>query len=84
VLIRHLHYLGLALVAGAVGLAVVASLGGFSAVGFAQEDKGGAVVTVLAAGAAMAIVYLGLLTVVRSPELGAASTTIAARFRRSR
>jgi hypothetical protein len=41
-------------------------------------------VTVLAAGAAMAIVYLGLLTVVRSPELGAASTTIAARFRRSR
>jgi putative peptidoglycan lipid II flippase len=79
---RHLQYLGLALVAGAVGFVIVFALGGFSASGFAQSDKVGAVVTVIAAGAAMAAVYLGLLAAFRNPELVSASTTVLARFRR--
>jgi putative peptidoglycan lipid II flippase len=82
VAVRHLQYLGLALVAGAIGLVVVFALGGFSANGFAQADKVGAVVTVLAAGAAMAIVYVGLLAAFRNPELASASATVLARFRR--
>ncbi len=84
VLVRHLQYLGLALIAGAVGLVAVSLLGGFSPDGFGQSDKFGAVVTVIAGGAVMAIVYLGLLAVFRNPELGAAMTTLSARFRRGR
>ncbi len=84
VLIRHLQYLALALVAGCVGLVVVFALGGFSPAGFAQADKVGAVVSVVAAGAAMAIVYLGLLALFRNPELSSASSTISARFRRTK
>jgi putative peptidoglycan lipid II flippase len=84
VFIRHLQYLALALIAGAVGIVVVLALGGFSPTGFGQSDKVGAVVTVVAGGAAMAIVYLGLLAVTRNPELGAATATLGARFRRNR
>jgi putative peptidoglycan lipid II flippase len=84
VLVRHLQYLGLALIAGAVGLVVVFALGGLSAAGFGQSDKIGAVVTVMVAGVTMAVVYLGLLAVFRNPELSAATATLTARFRRSR
>lgn len=82
VFIRHVQYLGGALVAGFVGLVVVFALGGFSATGFAQADKSAAVTTVLAAGAAMAIVYLALLALFRNPELGAASAMLSSRLRR--
>jgi putative peptidoglycan lipid II flippase len=84
VFFRHLQYLGLAVVAGAVGLVVVYLLGGFAPAGFAQSDKVGAVVTVVAAGAAMAAVYLGLLAAFRNPELGSATATLTARFRRAK
>jgi putative peptidoglycan lipid II flippase len=84
VLVRHLQYLGLALIAGLVGLVVVFALGGLSAEGFGQSGKIGAVVTVLAAGAAMALVYLGLLAAFRNPELSTASAAVTARFRRSK
>jgi len=83
VFVRHLQYLGLAIIAGLVGVAVVFALGGFSANGFGQADKVGAVVTVVAAGLSMAVVYLGLLAAFRNPELGAATATITSRFRRS-
>jgi putative peptidoglycan lipid II flippase len=84
VFLRHLQYLGLALVAGAVGLVVVFALGGFSADGFGESGKVGAVVTVLAAGAVMAVVYLGLLAAFRNPELRTARNTLMARFRRGK
>jgi putative peptidoglycan lipid II flippase len=79
---RHLQYLGLALVSGLFGLLVVFALGGFSASGYAQSGKLGAIVTVVGAGAAMAVVYVGLLAAFRNPELAAASDTVLARFRR--
>ncbi|MES2169918.1 MAG: murein biosynthesis integral membrane protein MurJ [Actinomycetota bacterium] len=82
VFVRHLQYLGLSLVAGGVGLVVVTALGGFSPTGFGQGDKVGAVVTVVAAGAAMAVVYVALLAAFRNPELSAASGALVARFRR--
>ena len=39
---------------------------------------------VLVAGAAMGLVYLGLLALFRNPELAVATSTIRARFRRSK
>lgn len=84
VFIRHLQYLAVALAAGCVGLVMVFALGGFAPAGFAQSDKVGAVVTVVVAGAAMAVVYLGLLAVLRNPELNTATSTLTARFRRGK
>jgi putative peptidoglycan lipid II flippase len=81
VLVRHLQYLGLALVAGSVGVLVVLALGGFTTGGFGQSGKVGAIVTVAAGGAAMAVVYLGLLAAFRNPELASAAATVLARFR---
>jgi len=43
-----------------------------------------AFLTVLAAGAAMGLVYLGLLALFRNPELGVATSTIRSRFRRAK
>jgi putative peptidoglycan lipid II flippase len=82
VLRRHLQYLGLALVAGAFGILVLALLGGFSGDGFAQSGKFPAFVAIVASGAVMAAVYFGLLLVFRNPEIHAVRATVTARFRR--
>lgn len=79
---RHLQYLGLSLVAGAVGIAVLTPLGGFVADGFAQSGKFGALVTIVVVGAVMGVVYFGLLALVRNPELTAVVETATARLRR--
>jgi putative peptidoglycan lipid II flippase len=81
VLKRHLQYLAVSIVAGAVGLAVVILLGGFSADGFAQAGKFEAIVSMIVAGSLMAVAYGGGLLMLRNPELGAVRAAITARLR---
>jgi putative peptidoglycan lipid II flippase len=82
VVIRHLQYLGLALVSGAVGFLILLLLGGLSGDGFALSGLAPAIVSIAIVGLAMAAVYLGLLTLFRNPELASVTKTIAARFGR--
>ncbi len=82
VLVRHLQYLGLSVIAGAVGFAVLLPLGGFSAHGFAQSGKLEALIAVAVTGIVMAIVYFGLLLAVRNPEVWSVAATVTRRFRR--
>ncbi|HEY0261271.1 MAG TPA: lipid II flippase MurJ [Lacisediminihabitans sp.] len=84
VLVRYLQYLGMSLVAGAVGLVVLILLGGASADGFGQSGRAAAIVTVVVTGLVMSGVYLGLLGLFRNPELAAVTSVIGARFRRGR
>jgi putative peptidoglycan lipid II flippase len=84
VLSRYLQYLGLSLVAGAMGAAVVYVLGGFAPDGFAQSGKLPAIVSIVVAGSVMAVVYLGLLSFFRNPELASVTDVVLARFRRKR
>lgn len=82
VLLRHVQYLGLSLVAGVAGLLVLLLVGGLSADGFAQSGRGEAFLCVVLVGAVMGIVYLGLLAVFRNPELSSVTETILRRVRR--
>jgi len=82
VVIRHLQYLGLALVSGAIGFLILLLLGGLSGDGFALSGLAPAIVSIAIVGLAMAAVYLGLLTLFRNPELASVTKTIAARFGR--
>lgn len=84
IIMRHLQYLGLSLVSGAIGLALVVLLGGLDAGGFAQSGKVAAIVTIAVSGGTMAVIYLGLLALFRNPELAAVTGTLIARFRRAR
>lgn len=81
VLRRYLQYLGLAIIAGAVGVLVLIALGGLTADGFVQSGKVPAFFSILVIGAVMAGVYLGLLVVFRNPELKGVTTAFIARFR---
>lgn len=65
---RHVQYLAYALPAAAGGAATVWALGGYREGGFGTTNVAGSVVTCLAAGAVMAIVYFGLLYVTRNPD----------------
>lgn len=82
-LVRHLQYLGWALVAGAVGFTVLWLLGGFAAHGFAQSGKLEALIAIVVTSVAMAVVYFGLLLAARNPELSAVANTMRRRFSRS-
>ncbi len=84
VLVRHLQYLGCALLSGSAGLFVVALLGGFSPRGFAQSGIPGALVSIVVAGGVMAAIYFSLLALFRNPELAAVTGAVTARFSRSR
>jgi putative peptidoglycan lipid II flippase len=84
VVLRHLQYLGLALVAGAAGAGTLLLLGGFSRDGFAQSGLLAAFVAILAVGAVMGAVYFALLAAFRNPELTAVIGTLRARFGRGR
>lgn len=77
---RHVQYFGLALVAGAIGLAVLAPLGGFSTTGFAQSGKVEALVSIALTGSVMAACYLGLLVLIRNPELRTVTRSLTSRF----
>jgi putative peptidoglycan lipid II flippase len=84
VLRRHVQYLVLALLSGAVGVGVLLLVGGVSPSGFAQSGRIPALLSIGAVGSVMAVVYFGLLALVRNPELAAVTQTVSLRFRRSR
>jgi putative peptidoglycan lipid II flippase len=84
VLVRHVQYLALALVAGAVGLGILVLLGGFDPGGFAQAGRVQAIIAIGVVGTVMALVYLGLLTLIRNPELASVTTSLTRRLRRGR
>ncbi|WP_448811927.1 murein biosynthesis integral membrane protein MurJ [Agromyces bauzanensis] len=52
-----------------VGFLVLVALGGLSSTGFAMSGLVAAVVSMVAIGGAMSIVYFGVLWIIRSPEL---------------
>ena len=84
VILRHLQYLALSLLAGVIGLSLVAALGGYDPEGFAQSGKLPAIISVAVSGGVMAVIYLGLLAILRNPELLAVTRTLTARLRRGR
>ncbi|MFJ3030296.1 DUF6049 family protein [Curtobacterium sp. NPDC087080] len=78
----HLQFVVAALVAGVVGAVVVWALGTFSSGGFAMSDRTGALVTIALAGAAMAVVYFGVLVVARNGEIANAVKLLRGRLGR--
>jgi putative peptidoglycan lipid II flippase len=79
-------YLGyhLALVpAAAAGIGVDFALGAFSG-GYAVSDRVGAVLTLIVVGVVMAAIYIGVLALVRSPDLAAVTGPVLRRLRRNR
>ena len=81
VLSRHLQYLALSLIAGAVGFGLLLALGGLAADGFAQSGRIQAIVSIALIGSAMAVVYGSGLLVFRNPELTAVLGAVWGRFR---
>ncbi len=79
-LARHLQYLAAALVSGVAGYALLLALGGTRAGGFALADRMSALISVAAIGAGMAVVYLGMLVLMRSPELSAMAKAVFAKL----
>ena len=69
VLRRYVQYAFFSLLAGVVGLLVVTGLGGFVADGFAHSGRIAGLATVVVAAGVMALVYFGLLALIRLPEL---------------
>lgn len=80
---RALLFLGVALISATAGLAIVWAMGGFVAGGFAISTRHGGGVTLAVAGGTMALIYLGLLWLLRNPELRAFAEPILRRLRRS-
>ncbi|WP_423921017.1 murein biosynthesis integral membrane protein MurJ [Frigoribacterium sp. 2-23] len=66
---RYVQYLVVALVAGAFGVFIVTVMGGYTVGGFGQQSALTGLTTVIVAGVAMSVVYFGVLTVFRLPEL---------------
>ncbi|MEO6941817.1 MAG: murein biosynthesis integral membrane protein MurJ [Terrimesophilobacter sp.] len=79
---RYAQYFGLALVAGVAGFGLLLLLGGFSASGFAQSGRVEALLSIAIVGVLMSAIYLGLLALVRSPELAAVAQPLIHRLRR--
>ncbi|MCW4385796.1 murein biosynthesis integral membrane protein MurJ [Salinibacterium sp. SYSU T00001] len=82
-LVRHAEYLLAAGVASAVGAGVLLLLGGLSADGFALANAVTAIVTMAAVGVPMAIVYAGVLALLRNPDLLLVRDLVLRRIRRS-
>ena len=78
---RHLTFLGATLPAAAVGLLVVWALGAFTG-GFAVASLPGALVTLVAAGAPMVLIYGGILLAVKNPEAVGLAAPVLRRLRR--
>ncbi|MFC0680364.1 murein biosynthesis integral membrane protein MurJ [Lysobacter korlensis] len=81
---RHVQYAVFAVTAGVLGAGAVFALGGFTPGGFAQSGIPQALLTVVVAGTAMGLAYLGLLTASRNPDLVAVIGPVLRRFRRGR
>ena len=84
VLRQVLWFLAAALVAGAVGVGVLAALGGVGPGAFPVANKGTGILSMVIAGAVMAVVYALLLWITRNPELRAFGEPILRRLRRAR
>ena len=84
VLRQFLWYLAAAVPAGAVGWGILSLLGGVDRGAFPVADRVGALVSMAVAGAAMAIVYFGVLLISRNPELRAFAEPLTARISRRR
>jgi putative peptidoglycan lipid II flippase len=82
VLVRSVQYLGAALVAGAVGAALVLGFGGYTEGGFGSSTRIGGLATMAVGGLVMAVVYFGILWVGRNPELRVFAEPIRARLGR--
>ena len=79
---RHVQYLFAALVAGVVGIGILSVFGGLSPDGFAQTGRIAAIAAIALIGAGMAVVYAGVLLLMKNPELSAGIALIARRIRR--
>ena len=84
VLRSTLWFAAAALPAGAIGWLILALLGGVGRGAFPVDGKPGAIITMLIAGAAMALVYAVVLWVSRNPELRAFGEPLIRRLRRAR
>ncbi|MDH6182376.1 putative peptidoglycan lipid II flippase [Microbacteriaceae bacterium SG_E_30_P1] len=82
IILRGLQYLVAALVSGGIGALLVLALGGYTEGGFGSSSRLGGILTMAGAGAAMALVYLGILWVIRNPELRSLVQPIRSRFGR--
>lgn len=82
VLVRTAQYAAAAVPAGALGVLVVWSLGGYTEGGFASSGRLGAIVALGAAGLAMTLLYFGILWLARIPELRGFAAPILSRLRR--
>jgi putative peptidoglycan lipid II flippase len=78
------QYVLAAVPAGLAGYALLLLLGGFEAGGFAVATKPGAAASMVVVGTAMALVYGGMLALVRNPELLSFAAAVSARARRGR
>ncbi|GAA3591989.1 murein biosynthesis integral membrane protein MurJ [Agrococcus terreus] len=81
---RHVQYLLYAIPAGAVGFAVVWAMGGYVDGGFGTINKPAGVITCIVAGAAMAVVYFGILFLTRNPDFRSTVDLVVGRLRRGR
>lgn len=84
VLRQVLWFLAAALVAGAVGVGVLGALGGIGAGAFPVANKLTGILSMVIAGAAMAVVYAAVLWITRNPELRSFGEPILRRLRRAR
>lgn len=77
---RHVQYLAYALIAAIPGVLVVWGLGGFRAGGWATSATAPSLIASALAGAAMAVVYFGLLFLTRNPDFRSTLDLVLARF----
>ena len=70
--------------AGAVGWGTLSLLGGVSQGAFPVDGKPGAIVTMIVAGAVMALVYATVLWFTRNPEMRAFGEPLLRRLGRAR
>jgi len=66
----------------AAGVGLLVALGGFRDDGFAIGSRVGAIVSMAIIGSVMAVLYLGILWLLRSPELRGFAEPVVARLRR--
>lgn len=82
ILARHASYLAGAVVSGVVGYALLLALGGTRPDGFALTDRVTAIITLAIIATLMGAVYLGMLALMRNPELAAMAKTLGAKWGR--
>ena len=77
---RHVQYLVAGAISGAVGVVILVSVGGLAPAGFAQRDLVAAIAALSVIGTGMAVVYLGVLLLMKNPDAASALTLFARRL----